>query len=209
MRVIAGKFGGRRLAAASSGTRPTTDRVREAVFSALDARGRLRERVVLDLFAGSGALGIEALSRGAAAAFFVEREKRCCRSLESCLKTLGAAESARVLCEDAFRICRGVRPAQLKTHLSELGLSTTGFDLIFADPPYDEPRTNELPQLLAAAGLVTAGATMVIESRQVWSNPAEDAAPAGVPLPRLENSREYGETVISYLLFEPPSPPDL
>jgi len=109
MRVIAGRFGGRRLKApAGTSTRPTSDRVREALFSML---GDLEQAAVLDLFAGSGALGIEALSRGARRAVFVERERAAVVALESNLQTLGldshAVEVRRADALAALRSARG------------------------------------------------------------------------------------------------------
>src|SRR5947209_1627120 len=99
MRVIAGELGGRRLRSPrGEATRPTSERVREAVFSMLGELGGLR---VLDLFAGSGALGIEALSRGAAAATFVERSPRALAALRANIDTLGLRDRARVLDGDA------------------------------------------------------------------------------------------------------------
>jgi 16S rRNA (guanine966-N2)-methyltransferase len=122
VRVIAGSLRGRRIAAPTgTGTRPTGDRVREAVFNAVGSRIRLDGAVVVDLFAGSGALGIEALSRGAADVTFVERDPRALRVLRRNLDELGVAERATVVAADAgsWRPPEGSRP-----------------DLVLADPPY-------------------------------------------------------------------------
>src|SRR5690606_7654715 len=101
MRVIAGRWGGRRLRVPSAGVRPTADRVREALFASL---GDLAGARVLDLFAGSGALGIEALSRGAAAAVFVERSAAAAAVVRANLEALGAGEAARVLRGEAAAV---------------------------------------------------------------------------------------------------------
>ena len=121
MRVVAGEFRGRRIEAPPGhDTRPTTDKVREATFNALGSLDLVRDAVVVDLFAGSGALGIEALSRGAAEAIFVERDRTALRTLRDNLRSLGLTERARVVQGDAVVAVRGL-PA----------------DLVLADPPYD------------------------------------------------------------------------
>src|ERR687894_2978210 len=88
-RIIGGVAGGRRIAVPSTGTRPTSDRVREALFSALEARGAIEDAEVLDLYAGSGALGIEALSRGASTAVLVERDPRACAVIQANIGVAG------------------------------------------------------------------------------------------------------------------------
>lgn len=122
MRVIAGSLRGRRIAApAGTLTRPTSDRVREALFNAIGSRLDLRGAHVVDLFAGTGALGIEALSRGAAHATFVERDRAALRILRRNLDELGVAERTSVVLGDAaaWRPTADERPA-----------------LVLADPPY-------------------------------------------------------------------------
>jgi 16S rRNA (guanine966-N2)-methyltransferase len=123
MRVIAGEFAGRRLVAPEGlrTTRPTTDRVREAVFNALTSRGILEGALVVDLFAGSGAVGIEALSRGAATCTFVERDPRALRALRSNLDTLDVAARSVVIGADVMAT------------LERLG----SVDVVLADPPYE------------------------------------------------------------------------
>ncbi len=134
MRVIAGRHGGRRLQApAGEATRPTSDRVREALFSILGAR--VEGAHVLDLFAGSGALGIEALSRGAAAATFVDAAPDAVRVLRGNLAALG--EEAEVVHGDALRWLRAA-PRRARQ-----------YDLVFLDPPYRRAAT--LGPALAAA----------------------------------------------------------
>jgi 16S rRNA (guanine966-N2)-methyltransferase len=121
MRVVAGEFRGRRLAAPTGGgTRPTTDRVREAVFNALASLDVVVGARVVDLYAGSGALGIEALSRGAAHCTFVERDRAALAAIDDNIATLGIRDRARVLAAD------GIAAA-----------SRLDADLAFADPPYD------------------------------------------------------------------------
>lgn len=121
MRVVAGELGGRRLVApAGTSTRPTTDRVREAVFNSLGSSGLLEGAVVADLFAGSGAIGIEALSRGAEHCVFVERDRTALRALDENLDTLDLRSRSKVVAADAV-----------------IAAATIDADIVFADPPYD------------------------------------------------------------------------
>ncbi len=122
MRVVAGTARGRRLAAPPGcSTRPTGDRVREATFNALESRGALRGAEVLDLFAGSGALGIEALSRGASRATFVDDDHRALEVVRSNLAATGLAGSGCVVLADALRY---------------LGQDHGPVDVALLDPPY-------------------------------------------------------------------------
>lgn len=130
MRIIAGSLRGRRLAAPPGmGTRPITDRIKETLFNILGARfgvpGALPEIEVLDLFAGSGGLGIEAISRGARSCLFVEHNRRALRILRQNLADLNLKNICRVSAENAWTM----RIPQL---------SGSGYGLIFADPPYRE-----------------------------------------------------------------------
>jgi 16S rRNA (guanine966-N2)-methyltransferase len=174
VRVIAGAQRGRRLTAPTgASTRPTSDRVREAVFSIL---GPLDGAVVLDLFAGSGALGIEALSRGAARAVFVERAPAALAALRRNLETVGADPSnATVVAGDARGALRTARRHR------------DTYDLVFLDPPYAQVRlfagdlSRDLPGVLAA------GARVVAES--------DRRGPLDLDLP-LVDERRYGDTLI-------------
>lgn len=124
MRVISGSARGRQLVAPDgSGTRPTPDRVREATFNALGSLGVVGEATVLDLFAGSGAMGIEALSRGAARATFVDHDIEARRAIEANLSACGLAEAAEVVATPAERFLAGAQPRR--------------WDLALLDPPYD------------------------------------------------------------------------
>jgi 16S rRNA (guanine966-N2)-methyltransferase len=142
VRIIAGSRKGHRIAAPKGlATRPTSDRVREAAFNLI---GPVDGATVLDLFAGSGALGLEALSRGAARAVFVESDRAACRVIDANLDKLRLT-GARVLCQDVVRF---------------LATEQARYDLILVDPPYDQvdalqPRlAAALPRLLAEDGLV-------------------------------------------------------
>jgi len=172
MRVIAGTYGGRTLKApAGADTRPTSDRVREALFSILG--DRVQDARVLDLFAGSGALGIEALSRGAATATFVDKAAPAIRAVGANLEALGA--DATVVRAEARRFLGGA---------SRSGRS---YDLVFLDPPYrlDAALAAALPEAVKA--VLAPGATVVSES--------DRRAPLEIDLP-LEDERRYGDTLI-------------
>ncbi len=172
MRVVAGRFGGRRLAAPPGrGTRPTADRVREALFSIL---GSLDGARVLDLYAGSGALGIEALSRGAARAVFVERDARVAAVLRANLEALGVgAEEARVIRGDALRnASSGDGP----------------YDLVLIDPPYRLAAALGQELSDAVAPVLAPGARVVTESDR--RDPLELTT-----LPLIDE-RRYGDTLI-------------
>jgi len=159
------------------GTRPTTDRVREAVFSRLDHGDHLRGARVLDLFAGSGALGLEALSRGAADVTLVEADARAVTVLRANIRTLDAGGAARVVKE------------RVRGFLSREG---SPWDLILLDPPYDIPRDELAAVLEAAAARLAEGGVMVLE----WSTRAGDAPwPAGL---EQVASKSYGETAVHY-----------
>jgi 16S rRNA (guanine966-N2)-methyltransferase len=172
MRVIAGRYRGRRLQAPpGAATRPTSDRVREALFSVLaDRVGGAR---VLDLFAGSGALGIEALSRGAAEATFVDSAQASIRVVKANLAALGATAE--------------VRRADARRFLRSASAGARQYDLVFLDPPYrlagrlGGELTAALPAVLAP------DAAVVAES--------DRRAPLELGLPILDE-RRYGDTLI-------------
>lgn len=157
MRVIAGRFGSRRLAApAGEDTRPTSDRLRETLFNVLAPR--IESSVFLDMYAGSGAVGIEAISRGASRAVFVERAPAALTVLRANLATLEL--------NDVFRIHAGSVSAFLRR--GHAG-AQPAFDIIFLDPPYDAAQEYEgtLGMLGgAAAGLLAAGAVIIAEHRR-------------------------------------------
>lgn len=176
MRVIAGRFGGRRLAGAPrSGVRPTSDRVRESLFAWL---GPIEGASVLDAYAGTGALGIEALSRGARRAVFVERSQPAISVLRRNLRALdlgGSPEVARVLRGDAVPTLR------------RLGGAGEAFDLVFLDPPYASDELSRALAALVQADLVSPGGEVVVEAP--WRHPL----PAVAGLASV-GQRRYGDT---------------
>jgi len=164
MRIIAGDFKGRSLQgpSQSAGTRPTADRVREALFSHLEARlGSLEGLRVLDAFAGTGALGLEALSRGAAHAVFVETDRTVAGVLRANIEHCGASDRATIRVGNAF---------VLAARLATLG----PFDLILLDPPYRTPAEEvmRLIEALRQEGAIRAGSCVVYEHERrtppVW-----------------------------------------
>jgi 16S rRNA (guanine966-N2)-methyltransferase len=168
MRVVAGVAGGRRLQApAGRQVRPTSERVREALFNALGSMDAIAGATVLDLFAGTGALGIEALSRGATAATFVDADARAVAAIKANLQVTGMAERGRVVQADAIR------------YLTERAPAT--FDVAFADPPY---AFDGWPRLLAVlpARLVAIEAAAHIDLPPDW---------------RPLRSKRYGDTVVT------------
>jgi 16S rRNA (guanine966-N2)-methyltransferase len=180
MRVIAGAAGGIQLDVPKSGVRPTMDRVKAAIFSSLgelviDAR-------VLDLFAGTGALGIEALSRGAASALFVEEDAAAVSAIERNL--VRTKFEGRVRKQDVFAFLQSAQPSQ-------------GFRIVFADPPYEKMKSGErFTQLLLEstelANLVEPSGIFVLEKRPVEKTPA-------TPLWDITRARRYGATEVLFL----------
>lgn len=186
MRVIAGHLGGRRLVAPRGlATRPTTDRVREALFSALASVAGAR---VLDLYAGTGALGIEALSRGAASAVFVEDARPALAALRANLAALGLTGAARVLAEPVSRaVPRLAAP------------SAVPFDLVFADPPYDDVDA-------ALAALEALLPALAPDARIVLEHAARRPPRPSAALATLR-TRTYGDTALAFLAPSPPASP--
>jgi len=151
MRVVAGELGGRRLAAPDgTATRPTTDRVREAIFNSLGSAGVLDGALVADLFAGSGAIGIEALSRGAEHCVFVERDRAALRALDANLDALDLDDRSKVMASDALSVA-----------------SSVDADIVFADPPYDFDAWDDLLDRVSA-DLVVAESGRAIDAPDGW-----------------------------------------
>ena len=151
MRVVAGEFRGRRLTAPeSSSTRPTTDRVREAIFNALTSLGVIDGALVADLYAGSGALGIEALSRGAEHCTFVESDRHALSAIHDNIATLGLTGRTRVMSGDVLAM-----------------IPRIDCDLAFADPPY---QFTDWPRLLGrlTAGFLVAEAAAEVAAAPGW-----------------------------------------
>jgi 16S rRNA (guanine966-N2)-methyltransferase len=185
-RIIAGAHGGRRLTAPSGDrTRPTSDRVREAFFSALESMVDLEGARFADLYAGSGAVGLEALSRGASFTLLVESDARAARVIRDNIVALRAGASARLVTG---------RVGQVLAQPPEGG----PFDVVFADPPYAVPddEVAELQRALLDNGWLTRDAVVVLER-------STRTAVRGQPLSWVEGitadrSKRYGETTLWY-----------
>lgn len=183
MRIISGRLGGRNLGSVPDGVRPTADRVRESLFSSL---GSMEGLAVLDLFAGTGALGIEAYSRGASRVVFVEKSRRVARALRQRLAKLDfdlEHDGALSLVEaDALRALRRLESG-----------AQPRFDLVFMDPPYADADREATLVALFASGLLESGATVVVEGPK--RHPI-------APLPgiRVTDERRYGDTLLTWLV---------
>ncbi|MDY6055663.1 16S rRNA (guanine(966)-N(2))-methyltransferase RsmD [Micrococcus sp.] len=178
-RVIAGAAAGHRLRSVpGTGTRPTTDRVKEALFSWLEARDWLAGTAVLDLYAGSGALGCEAASRGAASVLLVERSRR---AVEACRANAAAVNTA------LGRTVVRVRAGSVEQALAAPGAPV---DLILADPPYPESGPAFHAVLAAAAARLSPGGLMVLERS------ARDPDPQRPDGLEVVDVRRYGETAV-------------
>lgn len=181
-RIIAGLARGLPLSVPAKGTRPTSDRVREALFSALESRDLVDGARVLDLYAGSGALGLEAASRGAASAVLVERHAAAAgiaRANAAKLRAAGADAEVSVVTRDAR--------SWLERHAGP------AFDLVFIDPPYELGNDALVGDLASLAPLLAPEAVVVVERS---TREAEPRWPDGYALDRRSG---YGETVLYWL----------
>ncbi|MCW2164765.1 16S rRNA (guanine966-N2)-methyltransferase [Microbacterium hydrothermale] len=178
-RIISGRAGGTVLDVPPKGTRPTSDRVRESLFGALDAAGLVDDARVADLYAGSGALGLESLSRGAASADLVELAAPAAaliRKNAERLRTAGVSAPARV------------HRANVTTYLAA---SAQTWDLVFIDPPYDVGEAELTAVLVALAPRLGPDATVIVERAKRSPAPAWDAA--GL---EADRDRAYGDTTM-------------
>jgi 16S rRNA (guanine966-N2)-methyltransferase len=188
VRIIAGEFRGRRLQTPKGrNIRPTSDRVREAIFSAI--RTRIAGANVLDLFAGTGALGLEALSRGAARATFIDNHIEAIRLIEENIGLCGVQERTVVM-RRAILPSLGVLAAQ--------PANAPGFHLVFLDPPYGQNKVPAVLERLTALSLVPAKAVAVAEHHH------NDAIPSRCGSWHKTKERRYGDTLISYFSCESP-----
>lgn len=184
MRIVAGRFRGAALAAPKSNDiRPTSDRVREAIFNILlhmEDFPPLDGLRVLDLFAGTGALGLEALSRGAAYALFVEESAQARALIRRNVETLGLTGATRIYRRDA-------------TYLGQAG-TLDPFQLVFADPPYGKGMAEKALQAAASGGWLAHDAFIIVEERA----DADFLPPDGFT--RIDQ-RQYGDTAVHFLRF--------
>ncbi|WP_022881120.1 16S rRNA (guanine(966)-N(2))-methyltransferase RsmD [Gryllotalpicola ginsengisoli] len=186
-RIIAGAAGRVALAVPKAGTRPTSDRVREALFSTLEARDALRGARVLDLYAGSGALGLEAASRGAASVVLVEKNPAAARVAKTNAGLVARAFGR----SDAPQIALRTTPVR-----SYFGSAAGPFDLVFSDPPYELGESDVAADLAALAPLLAPGALVVVERS---ARSPEPAWPAGLVPERVKG---YGETALWFAVHD-------
>lgn len=183
-RIVSGFAGSLALSVPRSGTRPTSDRVREAMFSSLEARDALRGANVLDLYAGSGALGLEAASRGAASVVFVERNAaaaRVCTANTSVITKAAPRSRAPRL---------DVVVASAHSYLTRELSPDHLFDVAFLDPPYDLDEAQLATELIALVPLLADGAVVIVERS---TRSPEPTWPSELV---LERAKTYGETAV-------------
>jgi 16S rRNA (guanine966-N2)-methyltransferase len=181
-RIIAGAHGGRRLSApAGALTRPTSDRVREAFFSALDSMIDLTGVRFADLYAGSGAVGLEALSRGASHALLVESDGRAARTIRDNIVALRVGGSARLIAGKVAQVVAGPPDGG-------------AYDVVFADPPYavTDAELTEVQQSLIDCGWLAPDAVVILERA------SRGGAVSWVDGITADRSRKYGETTLWY-----------
>ena len=197
MRIIGGSLRGRDLGAVPKGVRPTSDRVRESLFSIL---GPLDGKRVLDLFSGTGALGLEAYSRGAASIVFVEQSRRVANALRARLRNLDLEARDASLTVMTMAAIQAVRRLSARLEgqregregLPGEGQGESQFDLVFLDPPYAEGDRIGTLEALFASSLLATDAVVVVEG------------PKRHPLPpvvggRVLEQRPYGDTILTWL----------
>lgn len=180
-RIVTGSAGGRTLRVPRKGTRPTSERVREALFSALGSLGAIDDAIVLDLYAGSGALGLEALSRGAREAVLVERSPAAAKDLKANVAAVGL--SARVVVADVTQFLLTAPPV--------------GAHLVLVDPPY-EVSSEDLDAVLGhlVTGHVAPEGVVVVERDRRAAPPTWPAGLSGL------RARSYGDTVVHLSEFD-------
>ncbi len=189
-RIIGGIAGSRVLAAPAKTTRPTSDRIRESIFNRLEARFELDDACVLDLYAGTGALGLEAASRGASRVTLVEKDSKAAlvcqknaRMIQDALLAAGASAEIQTVTKSVDAVLTGFRRAP----------PTRAFDLVFIDPPYEVSSAEVAENLQALMAALGEDALIVLERS---SRSADVGVPAGLTLAEVKN---YGDTKVFWL----------
>jgi 16S rRNA (guanine966-N2)-methyltransferase len=181
LRIIGGELKGRKLVTLPGiKTRPTADQVRESIFNILD--DRVRDATVLDLFAGSGAMGIEALSRGAVSAVFADDNPAALNAVKKNIKSCSLQNRARTLRWNILK------------NLSIPDADQAAFNLVFIDPPYNNNMVQPTLSNLGLGRCLANGATVVVE------HSALEPIPAYLPGFNLSDQRRYGKTLVSFLI---------
>lgn len=175
MRVIAGSLKGRKLRSpADDSVRPTSDKVKEAVFSML--MPYLSDSIVIDLFAGSGGLGLEALSRGAKRAYFVDKDRRSIALVRDNVKHCGVEDQSVIMCSD---------------HASAINRIHEKADIVFLDPPYNAGLMTDCIKLLSASGTVPEGGLLIAEHSR------DEVLPEQIAGFVMIKEKRYGKTIVS------------
>ena len=182
LRIIAGKYKGRRLhTPRGESIRPTADRIREAIFNILG--NQCRGCLVVDLFAGTGALGLEAMSRGADQVVFVDNRRAALDVIRRNIEVCGCGDSAMVFSAD------------IKRNLSCLKRLTRSAEMVFMDPPYRKGLISPALHGLHSGGFIAPEAKLIIE------HSADDPLPDPGQNFRLDDQRRYGKTLVSFLTY--------
>lgn len=188
MRIITGFLKGRKIELPPDVTnvRPTSDRTKEGMFSVIAARKNFDGLRVLDLFGGSGNLGLEAISRGAGSVFFVDNSRDVIRYIRNNAEKLGVDDKIRCQCSDVTRFINGpARP----------------YDLVFADPPYDYPAMKELVERIVSEGWLEKDGWLILE---------HDSRHNFTEHPHCAFSKPYGRTIVTifvgYAVYQPEPP---
>ena len=178
MRIIGGEFRGRRIKQPDLDTvRPTKDRVREAVFNIIS--GEVRGASVLDIFAGSGAYGLEALSRGADRVLFIEKATECCDVIRKNMGLLGSSEKCKIITEDAFR------------GLKALCKDNKMFDIVFSDPPFGMGMAKKTLIMISQYDILKPAGLLVVE------HSASEKIPETEGNVSICKQKTYGDILIS------------
>ena len=182
IRVIGGELRGRKLFAVPDGqTRPTADRVREAIFNILG--GRVSKALVLDLFAGTGAMGIEALSRGAESVLFADNDKKALTALEKNVNACSLERRAKIV---KWNILKNLNITSSFRHT---------FNLVFIDPPYNKNLIQPTLLNLDQSQCMANGACITIEHSQ------QEPIPENEERYKISDQRRYGKTLVSFLFY--------
>lgn len=179
MRIISGYLKNRQLkSAVNLKIRPATDKVKETIFNILQSRLDLRNKNVLDLFAGTGSLAIEAISRGATNVTFVDNSPKVCNLIKENLEMLKIEEMCKVICSDALKFIQK---------------SDSKYDLIFADPPYEYPFINEIPKKIFSYDLLKQDGFLIIEHSKKTIFEQTDIF-------KIKIQKKFGNTVVTFFI---------
>jgi 16S rRNA (guanine966-N2)-methyltransferase len=182
LRIIGGELKGRKLVTVPGmQTRPTADRVRESIFNIL--RDRVRDALVLDLFAGTGAMGIEALSRGAESVLFADNDKTALTALEKNIKVCSLESRAKIIKWNILK------------NLNIISSFPQAFNLVFIDPPYNKNAIQPTLSNLDKSQCIENGACVAIEH-----SPQEPISEKGQRF-KISDQRRYGKTLVSFLIY--------